>query len=715
MSRSTPPIAARRPHRREHHGHVVDDPWQWLRDPEDPQVVAHLEAENAWTEERLAGQEGLRKRVFDEIVARTQLTDVSVAARHGDWWYYTRTVEGEQYPVHARVAARGEYAVQRPVLEPGQVPAGEQVLLDGNAEAGDATFFSVGGFTTSRDDQRLAFATDTSGDERFNVTVVDLATGERIDESISGVGYGLCFDHDATHLYYVRVDEAWRPHQVWRHAIGADPATDELVHTEEDEAWWMGIDTSGDDRWLLIGKASSDSSEWWVLDTTDPAARPQVVQARVDGLEYDVDVDGDELLLVHTANTPEGELATATVAASGREHWRAVQPPAEDERLLGVDLYERFAVVSLRRDGLTALRVYPRTAGPDVPLGLGAPLDLVPDEPLWTIGLGTNPDHATTTLQVVTESLVTPPTTSEYDLGPVLEGGELAPPTVLRQQPVLGGHDPAQYVQVRLWATAADGTRIPVSLVHHVDARPDGTAPGLLYGYGAYEVSTEPDFRTSRLSLLDRGVVFAIAHVRGGGEMGRHWYEAGRLAQKQNSFTDLNAAAHHLVDAGWVHPDRLAVEGGSAGGLLLGAAINLEPGLYRAAHLAVPFVDALTTILDPSLPLTVGEWTEWGNPLHDPAAYELMAAYSPYENVRTAQYPAMLATTSLNDTRVGCGEPAKWVQAVRERATNDPVERPVLLRTEMVAGHGGRSGRYDVWGDRALELAFLLDALGVEA
>lgn len=727
MSQNLPPAAARRPSTREHHGQRFEDPWEWLRDTEDPEVVAHLEAENAWTDARLADQAPLRQAIYDEIAARTQQTDVSVPSRHGDWWYYTRTVEGQQYPIHARVAAVGEYATDRPRLDGGDAPAGEQILLDGNAEAGEATFFSVGGFTVSRDDARLAFATDTSGDERFDVTVVDLQTGDRIDESLAGVGYGLCFSHDASQLFYVRVDDAWRPHQVWRHTIGTDPATDELLHTETDEAWWMGLDPSGDERWVLIGKASSDSSEWWLVDATDPASQPQVVQPRQDRLEYDLDVAGRDLLLVHTLNTPEGELATATVDAPGMEHWQQVAEPAAGERLLGCELFEHFALVSLRRDGLTGLRVLPRgtssrpdagaPAGAQAPegLGLGAAVDVVPDEALYSIGAGSNPEFSATTLQVVTESLVTPPTTSEYDLAPLLAGGALSAPTVLRQQPVLGGYDPAAYTQERLWATAADGTRIPISLVRRADVEPDGTAPGLLTGYGAYEVSSDPDFRISRVSVLDRGVVFAIAHVRGGGEMGRAWYEAGRMEHKQNSFTDLNACAHALIDAGWVHPGRLAVEGGSAGGLLLGAAINLEPSLYRAAHLAVPFVDALTTILNPDLPLTVGEWTEWGNPVADPAVYDRMAAYSPYENVRAAQYPAMLATTSLNDTRVGCGEPTKWVQQVRATATNDPLERPVLQRTEMVAGHGGRSGRYDVWRDRTLELAFLLDGIGVQA
>jgi oligopeptidase B len=368
--------------------------------------------------------------------------------------------------------------------------------------------------------------------------------------------------------------------------------------------------------------------------------------------------------------------------------------------VLGVEAFAGYAVVSLRREGLTALRVMPRDAGSDN--GFGDGYEIAFDEPVHSVGTGSNPEYASTALQITYESMVTPRTVYDFD---VATRGL----TLLKRQPVLGGYDPADYEQRREWATAADGARIPISLVCRRGVEPDGTHPGLLYGYGAYEVSMDPYFSVARLSLLDRGFVYAIAHVRGGGEMGRRWYDEGKLAAKANTFVDFVACADHLVEAGWVHPDRLVAEGGSAGGLLIGAAVNLAPGRFRAVHAAVPFVDALTTILDPTLPLTVPEWEEWGNPLADPEVYAGMKAYTPYENIAPVGYPAILATTSLNDTRVHFVEPAKWVARLRETVTNDPAERPVLLRTEMVAGHGGRSGRYDAWRQYAWELAFLID------
>jgi oligopeptidase B len=360
-------------------------------------------------------------------------------------------------------------------------------------------------------------------------------------------------------------------------------------------------------------------------------------------------------------------------------------------------------VLSQRRDGLTALRVLERD--PSSESGYGATHDLEFDEPVYQVGLGENPESATATLQVVFESMVTPRTVLDYDF----RTREL---TLLKRQPVLGGYDPTQYEQRREWATAADGTKVPISLVHPAGATPDGTRPGMLAAYGSYELSSDPYFSVARLSLLQRGFVYAIAHVRGGGELGRRWYDDGKLLQKKNTFTDFVDCADHLVESGWVHPDRLVAEGGSAGGLLIGAAVNLAPERFRAVHAAVPFVDALTTILDPSLPLTVVEWEEWGDPLHDPEVYAYMKSYSPYENVRDAAYPAVLATTSLNDTRVYFTEPAKWVARLREHTTSDPVERPVLLRTEMVAGHGGKSGRYDSWHQVAWEWAFLISQVG---
>jgi oligopeptidase B len=420
-------------------------------------------------------------------------------------------------------------------------------------------------------------------------------------------------------------------------------------------------------------------------------------------VEYDIEPAGDRLLIVHNADSVDSDLAWAPLDATSPDQWVPLMASAEGERFQGVEAFDDVAVLALRKGGLTALRVIDRDAKSET--GYGTSHDLELEEPVHHVWLGDNPESATRTLQVGYESLVTPKTVYDYDF----RTREL---TLLKQQPVLGGYDPAAYEQRREWATAPDGTRVPISIVHPAGAVPDGSRPGLLTAYGSYEISSDPYFSVARLSLLERGFIYAIAHVRGGGEMGRAWYDDGKLMAKRNTFTDFVAAADHLVTSGWVDPDRLAAEGGSAGGLLMGAAVNLAPERFRAVHAAVPFVDALTTILDPSLPLTVVEWEEWGNPLEDPDAYAYMRSYSPYDNVHDAAYPAILATTSLHDTRVSFGEPAKWVARLREATTSDPAQRPVLLRTEMSAGHGGRSGRYDSWREVAWEWAFILDQLG---
>jgi oligopeptidase B len=687
---------------REHHGDRVVDPFEWLRDKDDPEVIAHLEAENAYAEARTSHLEPLRARIFDEIKSRTQETDLSVPVAYRGWWYYSRTFEGKQYAAQCRV--RVVVGRQRPRPEPGVTPEGEQVLLDGNAEAEGHEFFSLGAFEVSPDGRRIAYAVDVEGDERFALRVKDIETGEVIDEAVREIGYGAVWSLDGEHLFYTRVDESWRPHQVWRHEVGTAAQDDVLVLTEPDERFWMGVGSSRDDAWVIIQVGSKLTSEVWLLDAKVPLGGPRVVAPRRDGVEYDVEPAGDRLLIVHNANHPDFELAQAPLDAKSHEQWSSLAEPVVGERLLGVEAFSAHAVVSLRRDGLTALRVM--TRDPSAASGFGPADDLVFDEPLYSVGTGNNPEYDTSALQVVFESLVTPKTISDYDL----VTGEI---TLLKAQPVLGGYDPAAYEQRREWATAPDGTRVPISLVHRRDVTADGTAPGLIYGYGAYEICIDPYFSVARLSLLDRGFVYAIAHVRGGGEMGRRWYDSGKMEHKTNTFTDFVACADHLVSAGWVAPDRLVAEGGSAGGLLMGAVANLAPGRFRAIHAAVPFVDALTTILDPSLPLTVSEWEEWGDPLHNADVYQYMKGYTPYENIAAVDYPAILATTSLNDTRVYFVEPAKWVARLRETVTSDPLPRPVLFKIEMVAGHGGKSGRYDAWKQYAWELAFLMDQVDV--
>jgi oligopeptidase B len=671
-----------------------------MSDLEDPELRSYLEAENDYAEARTAHLAGLRETLFGEIRGRVKETDLSVAVASGPWWYLSRTVEGRQYASHVRVPLTDP--ARRPDPE-GPPPSDEQVVVDGNVEAGDSEFFGLGALTVSHDHRLVAFATDTTGDERFDLTVRDIATGDVLDRSLTGIGYGCEFSRDASHVFYTRLDEAWRPYQLWRHRVGGDPTDDVLVHQEDDERFWMGVGSSRDERWLILSLGSKTTSEVHLLPADDPEGAWRVVAPRRDGVEYDVEPAGDRLLIVHNTDDPDADLAWAPLDATHHEQWVPWLTSAEGERFVGVDAFDSASVLTLRTGGLTALRVLPRDPGSDS--GHGAAWDVVVDQPVHSIGLGDNPEPDQRAIQVVVESWTTPRSVLDVDL----TSGER---TLLKQQPVLGGFDPDDFVEHREWATAADGTLVPVSVVHHRDVRPDGSNPGLLAAYGAYEISSDPYFSVARLCLLERGVVYAVAHVRGGGEMGRRWYDDGKLLAKSNSFSDTVACADHLVGRGWFAADRVGLEGGSAGGLLVGAVLNLAPGRFRVAHAAVPFVDALTTILQPDLPLTVGEWEEWGNPIADAAVYAAMREYSPYENVRPEPYPAVLATSSLHDTRVYVTEPAKWVARLRETVTSDPDTRPVLLRTEMSAGHGGRSGRYAAWEQVAWEWAFVLDQLG---
>ena len=701
----TPPTAAARPAERTLHGDRTIDEYAWLAGKSgnqvDAEVQAHLAAENAYAAAVTADQAGLRAAIVAEIKGRTKETDLSVPVAYRGWWYYSRTQEGHQYPAECRVAMiPGE---PRPAPEPGRPWPGEQVLVDGDVEAAGGDYFALGACEVSPDGDLVAFAVDRAGDERFDVVVRRIADGVVVDDRVRGVGYGLVWSADSTYLVYTRVDDAWRPHQVWRHRIGADPAEDTLLLQEDDERFWLGIGSSRDDMQLVVGAGSKTTSECWLGSLVEPVPTLTSVAGRVSGWEYDVEPAGDGLLVTHNANSPDFEVSWLAAPGVPRQEWTSWLPPAVGVRYLGVEAFAGHVVVSLREGGLAGLRLARRT-GPGV-AGLATPTALAPPEELYAIGTEANPDWFADTLRVVHESFVTPKTLAEID---VASGAW----TVLKRQEVLGGYDAAAYRQRREWVTAPDGVAVPLSLVHRAGVVPDGTAPVVLYGYGAYEASLDPWFSVARLSMLDRGVVFAVAHVRGGGEMGRSWYEQGKLLAKPTTFSDMVACARHLHARGWCAPDRLAIQGGSAGGLTLGATLNLAPELFAAAHADVPFVDALTSMLDETLPLTVAEWEEWGDPLHDAAAYACMKSYSPYENLRPVPYPAILATTSLNDTRVLVCEPAKWVARLRAVATSDVATRPILLKTEMVAGHGGKSGRYDAWEQYAFEAAFLLTALG---
>ncbi|MGD7705632.1 S9 family peptidase [Microlunatus sp. Y2014] len=703
-----PPTAPRRPTTRVHHDDEFHDPYEWLRNADDPEVIAHLEAENAWTEQQSATQQALRDEVFESITARTKQTDMSVPVHtvHGDpdaggsaWWYYSRAVEGQEYAIHCRVPATDPTTPP----DPDGGLADEVVLLDGNAAAEGHEFFSVGAFDVSPDGNLLAYSVDHTGAERYLLRVVDLRTGELLSDSIDNTSYSVVWAGNE-HLFYTRADDAWRPYTVLRHRLGTAADDDVAVFTEPDERFWVGAGLSRDEEWVLIGSGSKLSSEWRILPAADPYATPRVVAPRRDDVEYDVEPAGDRLLIVHNLDATDFMVSEAPLEATGPEQWRPVVPHTPGVRITDVDAYRDHVVVSMRRDGLTAVHVMGRDAHGDLVPGH----DVDFDAPLYTASMMGSPNWVTDRVRLNYTSMVTP--NSTYDLD--LTSREL---TLLKQQPVLdhpvhGPYRSDDYAQTRTWATADDGTRIPISLVHRADLVLDGSAPLVLYGYGSYEIPVDPRFSIPTLPYLDRGFVYAIAHVRGGGELGRSWYEQGRLDHKRNTFTDFIACADHLIAQGWTSPDRLGASGGSAGGLLVGAVANLAGDRFRAILAAVPFVDPLTTILDPELPLTVTEWEEWGNPLADPAVYAYMKSYSPYENVEPKPYPAILATTSLNDTRVSYTEPAKWVAELRHTAEPHP-DRPVLLKTEMVAGHGGVSGRYRVWADMAFETAWLIDQL----
>ncbi|WFE37876.1 S9 family peptidase [Micromonospora sp. WMMD998] len=696
MTTTPQPTAKRVPAERTHHGDTVVDEYAWLATKDDPETIAYLEAENAYTEARTAHLDGLRAELFEETRRRTQETDLSVPTRKGDHWYYTRTVEGQQYGVQCRRSVRpGE--TTPPVSADGAPLDGEEVLLDGNQLAEGHDFLSLGAFDVSPDGRWLAYSTDYSGDERFTLRIKDLSTGELRPDEVPDTFYGTAWSSDASTLFYVTVDDTWRPNRVWRHTVGTPSSEDVVVHQEDDERFWVGVELTRSERFVVIDIHSKITSEVRVIPASNPTGEPAIVAPRRQGVEYAVEHHGHRFLILHNDGAEDFALAYTSADAPG--DWTPLIPHTPGTRLEAVDAFENHLVVSLRGNGLTGLRV--------LPIGSDDSWDIDFPEPIYSVGLDANPEYRTGTVRLRYTSLVTPDSVYDYDL----TSREL---TLLRQKPVRPGpdgraYDPADYEQHRDWALADDGTRVPISLVCRRDTPRDGSAPAVIYGYGSYEASMDPWFSIARLSLLDRGVIFAVAHIRGGGELGRRWYDEGKLLAKKNTFTDFVACARHLVKAGWTASDRLVARGASAGGLLMGAVANLAPDAFAGIVAQVPFVDALTSILDPSLPLTVTEWEEWGNPLDDPEVYAYMKSYTPYENVTAADYPAILAVTSLNDTRVLYHEPAKWIARLRAVAP----QGDYLLKTEMGAGHGGPSGRYDAWREEAFVNAWTLDRLGL--
>jgi len=685
-----PPLA-----RKEHketvlHGVTLTDDYAWLREKDDPAVKTYLDAENAYAETVTAPLAGLRDQLYREMLSHIKQTDVSVPFRDGGWWYYTRTEEGLQYAIHCR--KRG--GVSAPNAE-----AAEDVVLDGNQLAQGHAFFSIGATEITDDGRWLAYTTDTTGFRQYTLHIKDLATGESLPGTVERVGSVVWAADNKTLFYTVEDEEQKRQYQLWRHVLGEDFAKDVLVYEEDDERFNLGAGRTRDGKFLVMEAGSHITTECWFLAAHEPDGKFTAICPREDEHEYSIDHRNGFWFIRTNDRGRNFRLVTAPVAAPGQENWTERIPHRLDVMLEDVDLFANFFFACEREDGLPRLRLW-HFSGESVDAVRAGEITF--PEPAYSAHPHINRIFETTTYRYAYHSLVTPSSVYEYD---VASGGS----SLLKQVEVPGGFDRSLYASERLHATAADGVKVPVSLVFRKDKREMGKNPLYVYAYGSYGYSLPLGFNSNRLSLLDRGVVMAYAHIRGGGDLGKPWHDAGKMLLKRNTFTDFVAAVEHLTAASFGDPKRVAIEGGSAGGLLMGAVTNLRPDLFRAVVSHVPFVDVMNTMLDASLPLTVPEYEEWGNP-NEKAYFSYMLSYSPYDNLKQASYPAMLVKTSLYDSQVMYWEPAKYVAKLRTLKTDD---RPLLLVTNMQAGHGGASGRYDYLKEIAFDYAFLLREWGL--
>ena len=662
------------------HGDTRIDPYYWMNEREDPAVKAYLEKENEYTKTVMQHTGRLQEELYNEIVGRIKQTDMSVPYKLNGYYYYTRYEEGKEYPIFCR--------------KKGTLDSGEEIMLDVNEMAEGYSYYQVGNLKVSSNNNLLAFSVDTLSRRIYDVFVKDLTTGKILPGKLEGTSGNLDWANDNETLFYVTRDETLRPEKIWRHRIGTKQSTDELVYHESDPTFTTGVYKSKSRKYIIIGSYSTLSAEYRFLKADSPNTEPVVFQPRQKDLEYYIGHFEDKFYIRTNYKARNFRLMEVNEKETGIDNWKEVIPHREDVLLEDFELFKGYLSLLERDNGLTRIRVINQNKNEDYYIDF--------KEQVYLTYFSTNPDFDSELLRIGYTSMTTPNTV--YDFNMRTRNREL-----LKQQEVVGGYEPDDYFTERLWAEADDGTRIPLSVVYKKGLKKDGSNPLLLYGYGSYGASMDPYFSSVRLSLLDRGFVFALAHIRGGEELGRDWYDNGKLLKKKNTFTDFINCAQHLVEKDYTSSDKLAVMGGSAGGLLIGAVVNMEPGLFRAAIAAVPFVDVVTTMLDESIPLTTGEYDEWGNP-NDEEYYRYMLSYSPYDNVKAQAYPAMLITTGFHDSQVQYWEPAKWIARLRDLNTG---EHPLLLYTNMDFGHGGASGRFERYKETALEYAFLLDQLGV--
>ena len=675
----TPPMAAVRPHRFDEHGNVRIDQYYWLKERSNPEVIKYLEAENAYTKAVMAHTEALQERLYDELKGRVLQNDQSVPFREGNYFYYTRLVEGKNYPIYAR--------------KRGSLTAPEEIMIDANALAEGKATFLIRAWEVSSGEDLLAFAADTTGGRVSSIRFKNLRTGEMLSDVIPRAIGGIAWAEDNRTLFYTKPDSvSVRPYQVYRHKLGTPAATDQMVYEDKDETYYVGVSKTKSRAYIMIQSSQTMATEYSYIRADQPDAPFKVIFPRERGHEYHANHFGDYFYILSNDHAKNFRLMRTPVARPGRDNWEEVIPHRADVLLEDFEFFKDFLVLSERKDGLVQLRVRPWSGTNEYYLDFG--------EPAYLAFVSTNREFDTPLLRYVYTSLTTPSSTYDYDM-------RTKQRTLLKRDQILGGFDPGNYVTERFYTTARDGARVPVSLMYKKGiARP---APLLLTGYGSYGASSDPTFSSDRLSLVDRGFVFAIAHIRGGSEMGRAWYENGRQLQKKNTFNDFVDVADDLIRRGYTSSSKLFARGASAGGLLMGAVVNQRPELWRGVVAGVPYVDVITTMSDSTIPLTTGEYDEWGNP-HDSTFYRYMLSYSPYDNVERKAYPNLLITAGLYDTQVLYVEPAKWTARLRAMKTDT---NRLILRTNMEAGHSGASGRYKRWRDVAFEYAFLLDLAGL--